>query len=348
MMKKRCLMVFAALFAAAVSVAAPKQSSDAEISKETSRNEQRYAGVFPDNVKTIAFISPASYPGSKAHRRGIELVEKAGYKVKVLPHAFTKPDKSKQSQTGATRYGSAPLADRLADFYAAWNDPEVDMIICVRGGRGSEELLKNLDWSKLQKRPELYFQGYSDVTLITGALLAKGYGHPVAGTMAGGLSGLRDPFIAEMKAMYHGEAVGPYKLKALVPGDCSGLPLTGHLERLTRLAGADFRPDTKGRIIFIESVRATPERIREQLQTLIDRKFFDGAAGVVFCQFIKCGKAEEVSAVLAEFAPKFGVPVYRGFPFGHSSRCAAVDFRRPVVIKDSQLTFPKVAEEKDK
>ena len=335
-MKKLYLMVFAAVFAVSA-VAAPKRSSDAEISKETSKNELRYVGVFPDNVKTIAFISPASYPGSKAHRRGIELVKKAGYKVKVFPHAFTKPAKGEKS---------APLADRLADFYAAWNDPEVDMIICVRGGRGSEELLKNLDWSKLQKRPELYFQGFSDITLITGALLAKGYGHPVAGTMAGGMSGLREPFIAEMKAMYHGEAVGPYKLKALVPGDCSGMPLTGHLERLTRLAGADFRPDTKDRIIFIETVRSTPERIREQLQTLLDRKFFDGAAGVVFCQFVKSGTRAEVDAVLAEFAPKFGVPVYRGFPFGHSSRCATIDFRRQVVIKNNAVTFPAVAKEK--
>jgi len=336
-MMNKMFLTFAVMVAATASIAAPKQSVDAEISKETSRNELRYVGVLPDNVKTVGFISPASYPGGKAHRRGIELIEKAGYKVKVFPHAFTKPEKGKKS---------APLADRLADFYAAWNDPEVDMIVCVRGGKGSEELLANLDWSKLQKRPELYFQGYSDVTLITGALLAKGYGHPVAGTMAGGLSGLRDPFIAEMKAMYHGEAVGPYRLKPLVPGDCSGLPITGHLERLSRLSGAEYRPDTKGRIIFIESVHSTPELIRAQLQTLIDRKFFDGAAGVVYCQFFKCGKAAEVKAVLEEFAPKFGVPVYRGFPFGHSARCATIDFSRPVVIKDNALTFPAVVKEK--
>lgn len=341
----RMFLLGAAVLAATGLAAAPTQKSgrDAEISKETSGNEQRYVGVLPDNVKTVAFISPASYPGSKAHRRGIELVEKAGYKVKVFPHAFTKPEKSQQNKG---RYGSAPLADRLADFYAAWNDPEVDMIICVRGGRGSEELLNNLDWSKLEKRPELYFQGYSDITLITGALLAKGYGHPVAGPMGGGFSGLRDQFIAEMKAMYHGEEVGPYKLKTMVPGDFSGYPLTGHLERMSRLAGATFRPDTKGRVIFIESVHATPEQLRTQLQTLIDRKFFDGAAGVVFCQFIKCGEKAEVAAVLEEFAPKFGVPVCSGFPFGHSSRCCTIDFSRPVEVKNGEIRFPAVAKDK--
>jgi muramoyltetrapeptide carboxypeptidase len=71
-----------------------------------------------------------------------------------MPHAFVREEGKNH----------APVAEKVADFYAAWNDPEVDMIFCVRGGRGCEELLDNLDWTKLKKRPELYFQGYSDVT----------------------------------------------------------------------------------------------------------------------------------------------------------------------------------------
>ena len=313
------------------------QSGDVETAAEISADELRYAGVFPPRVRTIAFISPGYYPGEVAHRRGIELVEKAGYKVKVMPNAFKKPEEGQRS---------APLADRLADFYAAWNDPEVDMIICVRGGWGSRALLANLDWSRLERRPELIFQGFSDITLITSALLAKGYGRPVAGPNAGSMASLLPLFIAEMKAMHHGEAVGPYKLEALVPGDCSGLPLVGLLDRLCRLSEGGYRPDIRGRIVFIEDVRDTPEEIRAELQSLLECKFFDGAAGVVFCQFVKSGKMVEVNAVLEEFAPKFGVPVYRGFPFGHSSRCATIDFSRPVVIKDNKLTFPAVAKEK--
>ena len=295
------------------------------------QNELRYAGVFPPRVKTVAFISPGYYPDEASHRRGIELVEKAGYKVKVMPHAFEKPEEGKRS---------APLADRLSDFYAAWNDPEVDMMICVRGGWGSRALLEKLDWSLLERRPELIFQGFSDITLITSALLAKGYGRPVAGPNAGVMADLRPSFISEMKAMHHGEAVGPYGLKTLVPGDCSGLPLAGLLDRLCRLPDEGYCPDTKGRIVLIEDVRDTTEEIREQLQTLIDRKFFDGAAGVVFCSFVRCGERSEIDAVLAEFAPRFGVPVYCGFPFGHTSECATIDFGRRAVVKNGELTFP--------
>ena len=319
------------MFCFAAQAAAPQ--GDAELSAETSEDEMRYAGVFPEHVKTVACLSPASHPGRPSHKRGIELLKKAGLKVKVMPNAFAPAVPGKRS---------TPLAGRLEDFYAAWNDPEVDMILCIRGGEGCEELLKNLDWKKLKPRPELYLQGYSDVTQLTAAMLAKGLCRPIAGPMAGSMAGQKPESIKEMKAMYHGEQVGPIKLKPLVPGDCSGLPLSGLLERLRRVSRADYCPNTKGRIIFIEVVYSSPKLIREHLQELLDRKFFDGAAGVVYCQFFKCGKAAEVNAVLEEFAPKFGVPVYRGFPFGHSSRCATIDFSRQVVIKDNELTFPAV------
>lgn len=332
-MAKRIWMC-AALAAAMTVPAVPAAESDAELSAETSEDEFRYAGVFPDGVETVACISPASYPGKSRHRRGVELLEKAGLKVKVMPHAFARPEPGK---------ASAPLADRLEDFYAAWNDPEVDMILCIRGGGGSGELLENLDWSRLGKRPDLYFQGFSDITLITGALLAKGCGHPVAGPMAAGLPGLQDSYIAEMKATHHGETVGPYKVKTLVAGNFSGFPLTGHLKRLVTLAKSDYCPDTRGRVVFIESVHSSPEAIRKHLKTLAGRGFFDGAAGVVFCQFVKCGEKEEVNAVLREMAPELGVPVCRGFPFGHSSRCATIDFRRRVVVEDGLLAFPAAA-----
>ena len=308
-------------------------AQDAELYQEQSKQETRFANVFPPGVKTIACISPASYPGSKLHRRGLELLKFAGYKVKVLPHAFTLPE------PGQT---SAPLKGRLEDFYAAWNDPEVDMILCIRGGMGSRELLAALDWHKLKNRKNLYLQGYSDVTQITAAMLAKRYGHPVSGPMSGSMAGLDSESIRAMKAMYHGEQVGPVPVETMIGGDCSGSAFAGLLSRLAMVAQSGYCPSMSGRVIFIEGVGSTPWKMRRDFQTLLDRKFFAGAAGVVFCHFLRCGKEEQVDAVLKEFAPKLGVPVYRGFPFGHSSHSFTIDFRRRVNIKDGKLTFPPV------
>ncbi len=304
-----------------------------ELHPEKSQQENRLANTFPPGVRTIACISPAWYPASEYQRRGVELLKKSGCRIKVMPHAFDRPPKGQRS---------APLESRLEDFYAAWNDPEVDMIICIQGGRGSADLLAALDWKKLKKRDNLFFQGYSDITLITAALLARGYGRPVGGPLVGTLVGLQQDSIEEMRAMHHGEQVGPVPVEKMKGGDCSGLAFTGLLSRLATASRTDYCPSMAGRIVFIESVTSSPENMRKDFQTLLDRKFFDGASGVVFCHFSRCGSQAEVDALLKEFASQLSVPVYRGFPFGHLPDIYTIDFSRLVEIKDSRLTFPAV------
>ena len=169
------------LFTLIMTAITTAMAQDAEIHAEISRNEQRYKGVFPPEVKTIALISPASYPGSASHKRGIELLRAAGYSLKIGKHAFDLPEKGKNS---------APLEARLEDFYNAWNDDDVDMILCIRGGKGSLDLLNAMDFSKLKKRDNLRLQGYSDITFIVCAMQGKKIGHPFAGPMSGSMSGL--------------------------------------------------------------------------------------------------------------------------------------------------------------
>lgn len=306
--------------------------NDAELFEGTNNNLKRFAGVMPPEVKTIACIAPASYPGTKFHRMGVELLRQAGYNVKVMPHTFVRQKTVPQ----------APLKDRLADFYAAWNDPEVDMIFCVRGGKGCEELLDNIDWSKLKKRPELYFQGYSDATLINCALTAKKNGHPIAGPMAGSMVSLPDDAIEVMRDINHGRSPRPVKLQTLAAGDCQGLPLAGLLQRFSIVADKDYCPDTKGRIIFIEAVNIDAGTIKKDLNKLLDRKFFAGASGIVFCHFARCKNSEQIDSILKEFALKVKIPVFSGFPFGHKPQNYSIDLTRPVIIRNGILTFPQI------
>ena len=331
-MKKSLLFVSYLLLSAVIAAPAKKAVKDAEIFEPADDNIKRCVNIMPPKVKTIACIAPGSFPNSRFHKKGVELLRQAGYKVKVMPNAFVRQKEVSQ----------APLEGRISDFYQAWNDPEVDMIFCIRGGRGSEQVMDNIDWKKLKHRPELYFQGYSDVTLITAALLAKGNGHPVAGPMAGALSGLGAESLEVMKKVHHGELLGPIKLIPLVPGDCKGAVFAGLLHRLAVLTEKSYCPSVRGRIIFIESVGSTAQRVREQLDTLLKKNFFKGTAGVVFCQFVRTAPPKEIAAILRAYAPKIGVPVYMGFPFGHTSRSYCLDFTRQAEIKNSAVTFPAV------
>ena len=53
--------------------------------------------------------------------------------------------------------------DRAEELNSLFADPEVDAIICIRGGYGSAQVMKYLDYELIRNHPKV-FVGYSDIT----------------------------------------------------------------------------------------------------------------------------------------------------------------------------------------
>ena len=94
-------------------------------------------------MKTVGVVMPASVYEQQKFDRGVEALRNAGYRVKVAPRI--KFD------------NLAPPFDRAADLVDVWTDPEVDLVICARGGHGVENILPYLDWNRLHERPNMFF-----------------------------------------------------------------------------------------------------------------------------------------------------------------------------------------------
>lgn len=330
---KKILLTFLAPFLGFVLAAAPK-NADPEVFAGT-KERINYTGVFPAHIKTVAVITPASYPAPRAVNKGIALLRAAGLNVKVYPAATMKPE-----GIGKNSYASVPVKLRVKDFEAAWNDRKNDIIICTRGGVGTEELVAAVNWKKLPKRPELYLLGYSDVTMLLSAMSAKGYGRPLAGPTVNSLPGLAKNILPLMKKMLHGEEVR-IKLIPVKSGDCSGKVVAGLITRYTKVAKAGYGFKTEKRIVVIESVNRKAKEIASCLDELLAAGFFNGASGIVFGHISRSpDKAKTINAMIKNFANKVNIPVYRGFPFGHSSRNLVIDFTRPATIKNDIIIFP--------
>ena len=127
---------------------------------------------------TLAVLSPASTPNAQLVQRGVERLEALGYKAVVSGHALDR----------GPLYYAGTREERLADFHAAFADPEIDGIICTRGGWGSAELLPYLDAALIRANPKVFI-GYSDHTslhcwLQNEANLVTFYGPMVAADFA--------------------------------------------------------------------------------------------------------------------------------------------------------------------
>ncbi|MEW6701873.1 MAG: LD-carboxypeptidase, partial [Bacteroidota bacterium] len=104
---------------------------------------------------TIGIISPASSPDDLSKiNRGIEYLEKLGYRVEV--------GKNVGSQAG---YLAGSDAQRLADLHEMFKNKNIKAIFSIRGGYGSARLLDKIDYKLVRSNPKI-FVGYSDINAL--------------------------------------------------------------------------------------------------------------------------------------------------------------------------------------
>ena len=113
---------------------------------------------------TVAVISPAAgLAGLFEHRtaNGRAALERMGYKVKFSDHALE-----------IDGYVSASPEKRAGDLMAAFQDPEVNAIVCAIGGNHANQILRYLDFEIIRNNPKIFI-GYSDITVLHWAIAKK-------------------------------------------------------------------------------------------------------------------------------------------------------------------------------
>ena len=103
----------------------------------------------------IAIVSPASTPKEPLVRLGLERLRSLGYEPVLMPSALA----------SGPLYYAGDAAARAADLHAAFADPNIDALLCTRGGWGTAELLPLLDADLIRANPKPFI-GFSDPTTL--------------------------------------------------------------------------------------------------------------------------------------------------------------------------------------
>lgn len=260
---------------------------------------------FPENIRTVGVITPAGRLAPELMESGIAELRKAGIRVKG-------PESLPECRVS---YLAGTPEDRAAQIMKMWLDPEVDLLLCSRGGFGCAQLLPHLNWKKLRAR-RIPLAGYSDITALHWAMASRNAGLPVVCPMLGKLSGLDEASCRDMKKVFSGE-VRRCAVERISGGDFSGKVLAGNLTVAASLAGGDHFPDSDGRVVLLEDINEAAYRIDRSLTQLEQTGFFDRVSGVVFGSFTG-SDPQELDELLRRFAARTGKPVVRKFPFGHN------------------------------
>jgi muramoyltetrapeptide carboxypeptidase len=265
----------------------------------------------------LAVVAPASNADPEKVRRGVERLRALGHTVTLMPHVLTQ----------AWPYFAATAEQRLADLHAAFADPEIDAVICIRGGYGSNYLLEGLNLELLRSNAKPFI-GYSDHTAIATWMLDQAgvpvlHGPMVAADFSRGDGADLLSFAAALGG--DGYRLGSESgLRALQPGSARGVLYGGCLSLLTASLGTRFAAQTEGKLLFLEDLGEKPYQIDRMLRQMKLAGKLEHVKGILFGEMLDCASAaapadltERVILTVLEWFPG---PIAYGLRSGHVSR----------------------------
>jgi muramoyltetrapeptide carboxypeptidase len=263
----------------------------------------------------VAIVAPSGYaPDPCSYARGIERLRACGCKV----HEYYDPARKHE------RFGGTD-EDRLRQLHEAASDPQVQVVMALRGGYGMSRILPGLDLPLLAESGKL-FVGHSDFTALHMALLGHGGTASFAGPMVCIDFSRDDP--SEFTWDHFWRCIdGPshtiaFEAEGNPEVDVSGVLWGGNLTMLTHLVGTPYLPRIDGGILFIEDVNEHPYRIERMLLQMEYAGLLDQKA-VVFGDFSSYtlndyDNGYTFETMLAYLRARIGVPILSGLPFGHT------------------------------
>jgi muramoyltetrapeptide carboxypeptidase len=294
-----------------------------------------------DGPIRLAVVAPASNADPEKVLRGVERLRALGHTVTLMPHAL--------DQTWP--YFAAAPEQRLADLHGAFADTEVDAVICIRGGYGSNYLLEGLDLDLLQRNAKPFI-GYSDHTAIATWMLDRAgvpvlHGPMVAADFSRGDGVDLVSFASALGG--HAYRLGNESgLRALQPGSARGVLYGGCLSLLVASLGTPFAAQTEGKLLFLEDLGEKPYQIDRMLRQLRLAGKFEGVKGIVFGEMLDCASpgapADLIERVILTVLDWFPGPIAYGLRSGHVSRSnVTLPFGlKAELVLDGQMTELRV------
>ena len=264
----------------------------------------------------VAVFAPAS-PGSEVKvAAGVAELRRLGFAAE-LP-AAERPD----------GYFAARAEARRAEFVRLLGDTNVDALIGIRGGYGSNYLLDG-SLGSIVGAPKVVI-GFSDLSSLQGFLWQQCrwvtfYGPMVAAGLAAGAgaaNGYDEASLLSAVGKTDGGWAIPLRGEPLVNGEAEGRVLGGAMTMVEATFGTAWELDTRGAILILEDRGMRPYQVDRVLMHFKQAGKLDGVKGIVLGDFPECeppvAGSPTVRDVCARILGPLGLPVVFGAPVGHT------------------------------
>ena len=240
--------------------------------------------------------------------------------------------------------------DKISDMQAFINSPNIQAILCSRGGYGSVRLLDHLDFQPLIDQKK-WILGFSDITAIHSHLHSN-FGFPsLHCTMPINITGSNDPNENRTNQSLLNALFGEDLYYDLPQnsfnktGNASGKLIGGNLSMLYSLCGSKSDISTIGKILFLEDLDEYLYHIDRMMMNLKRTGKLHGLSALVVGGMsdmndnpIPFGK--NALQIIAEHTKDYNYPIYFELQAGHTKPNLALRLGMNAHIRDNKLFLP--------
>jgi muramoyltetrapeptide carboxypeptidase len=308
--------------------------------------------IIPKGIQkgdNIAITAPASPTSLWEINNSVNFIKSLGCKPIIGPTAYKWDTQN--------RYFSAPETVRADEFMNFIRNPEINAIICARGGYGVMRILDLLDYDAIKQNPKIIL-GYSDITALLLAIKRLSslttYHGPLANS---GFSQLTSNSFKKVLISDPNKLIPPLKrteyvwsqAETVVTGNVKGTLTGGNLSMITSTLGTPYEIDTENSILFIEEVFEEPYKIDRMLTQLQLAGKIQKCSGFIFGKFNNLnnqkpffpGLQYSVRQIIDQLIKPMNKPTLLNFPIGHGGDILTmpIGIKVEMSAKEKKLIF---------
>ena len=213
---------------------------------------------------------------------------------------------------------------RADDLMNMFRDPQVDGVMCIRGGWGCNRILPLLDYDVFRNNPKA-FCGFSDITSLHMAMYQKSDLITFHGPV--GKSNWNPFTVDAFKEIILEGETPTFEIPAddkrnfvITPGTIEGKLLGGNLSVLVSMIGSDYLPSFENAILYLEDVGESVYRIDRMLTQLKLSGVLNQISGFVFGKCTNCDAGDNsltLEQVFDDHIKPLDIPAFYGAMISH-------------------------------
>ena len=270
-------------------------------------------------MKHIRIISPSGAIEPEYITRAQERLERWGFRVSIGRHAF-----------GQNGRFAGTAAERLADINESLADPEIDIILCSRGGYGLQQIIDQIELPTRAKEEWPLLVGFSDITELHALMSLNGV-PSLHASMCKALATLPEdsPALQATKVALQGHSESVFLGKKIIGGNLSVLY---GLQGTPYSLNAVIDCCEEAPVLLIEDICERHYHIDRMLNNLRMSGVLARLSGVIVGQFTDCDDDPKMGCTLQETISRvlvdYDYPVVWNAPYGH------VDDNMPIFLSE--------------